>query len=119
MQNPGAFGLSYEALQPVTRGIVTTDIETVLYKDGPSMLSSMQDYVFGFLGSQQYPYAATTGTTAVFGRSGLSDNFVNIHMPKVRQVSNAALIKYDSVYAQQFAALLAQFGETNFNVYMF
>merc|ERR1711933_187461 len=84
MTSPGDFGETYESLESVTRGAVITDIETVLYKDGPVMLLSMQDYNFMYLGRKQFPYVATSGLFAVYGRSGSSEDFLNIHMPKVR-----------------------------------
>jgi len=114
MLDPASFGLSYETLQPVTRGAVNAMIETVLYKDGPSMLSSMQDFNFMYLGSMQFPFVATTGSIAVIGSGGSSPDGLdvqNVHLPEVQQVSNAALIRYDSsLMATSYAALLAAFG---------
>merc|ERR1712129_211328 len=89
-------------------------IETVLYKDGPSMLSSMQDFNFMYLGSMQFPFVATTGSIAVIGSGGSSPDGLdvqNVHLPQVKQVSNAALIRYDSsLMATSYASLLAAFG---------
>ena len=82
---------------PISGGSVCTNVETVLYKDGSIMLSSMQNYNFQQLASQQYPWGATTGTIAIYGYSGPgTQSLSNTHLPNIKQIENVALIKYDS-----------------------
>merc|ERR1719461_160230 len=124
MQDPMAVAnLSYVGLRPVTEGQLLTPMETVLYKDGPSMLSSMQDYYFEHVSSDVFPFAATTGEITVTGWSGTADDLdmQNVHLPLVKQVSNAALIKYDSSLMQmpEYTKVLGLFNVTDIaTVYM-
>merc|ERR1719242_2438347 len=84
------------------------------------MLSSFQDYNSQFLGVQQYPYVASTGTIALYGSSPGAEvaGFRNVHLPKVKQQGNVALIMYDATEVMTLAGLLSQFGVTDYGVSM-
>jgi len=98
---PFAPGTSYVDALETTQGGARTPFTTYLYKDGPVLLSSMQNYNVYRFGGQQFPFGATTGTVSVYGFSGpkgfpLDRQFINFHLPNIKQIKNAALIKYDS-----------------------
>ncbi|HUH75123.1 MAG TPA: T9SS type A sorting domain-containing protein [Chitinophagales bacterium] len=85
----------------ISRSSVLTDAKIAIYKNKSITLSSIQNYWKGRSGYQQWPWAANTGTTAVFTQSGVSNNpFVkesqnaNSNLPYIQQVDNLALIMY-------------------------
>eukprot|EP01084_Bolivina_argentea_P245737 411353_1 len=94
-------------LVPLSRGRAINRITSVLFKDGPVMLSSFQDYNPRFLGYEQYPLIATTGTLSVYAKSGDGSpaKISNIHLPYIKQNKNAALIKYDSTLIANLASI--------------
>ncbi|MCO7226532.1 hypothetical protein [Pleionea sp. CnH1-48] len=91
-----------KVLASITRSSVLTGAKVHIYKNQSSMLSSVQDYWSGRLGHQQWPWAATTGTIAVWTQSGAvksdwhqrSSSNVNTHLPYIKQNENVALIMY-------------------------
>eukprot|EP01084_Bolivina_argentea_P056320 103104_1 len=90
--------VTHEMLIPLSESSVLNEITNVLYKNGPAMLSSFQEYLYQYLGYQQYPCVASTGTIAVFANSGTGSaaHIENVHMPFVKQNANVAVLKYDS-----------------------
>lgn len=85
----------------ITRSSVLTGAQIAIFKNKSVTLSSIQDYWKGRSGYQQWPWAANTGTTAVYTQSGESSNpFVkesqnaNSNLPYIQQVDNLALIMY-------------------------
>ncbi len=91
-----------KVLASITRSSVLTGAVLVVFKNGPVVLSSVQNYYKGRLGYQQWPWAATVGTLAVWTQSGevkrnwndRSDQNVNTHLPYINQKENVALIMY-------------------------
>eukprot|EP01083_Nonionella_stella_P316762 1150275_1 len=92
-------------LVPLSNGATLNQITSVLFKDGPVMLSSFQDYNPRFLGFEQYPFVATTGILSVYAKSGGGSKLSNIHLPYIKQEKNAALIKYDSTLIANLASI--------------
>eukprot|EP01083_Nonionella_stella_P268709 908640_1 len=88
------------------------------------MLSSFQAYHFRYLGHQQYVWAATTGTVAIWSKSGDGSpaGFENVHLPNVNQTKNVALIVYDSLLmnSDPYKSLLGALGSVTdiTNVYI-
>eukprot|EP01083_Nonionella_stella_P185791 678444_1 len=106
-------------LVPLSRGRAINRITSVLFKDGPVMLSSFQDYNPRFLGFEQYPFVATTGILSVYAKSGGGSKLSNIHLPYIKQEKNAALIKYDSTLIAHYAHILDDFGVTDYKTVTF
>ncbi len=76
-----------------------------IYKNHGVVLSSLDDYYPGYVGYQQWPWAATVNDFAVWTqsgdlqgniktKSGLSGMRENTHLPKIQQDGNVALITY-------------------------
>ncbi len=85
----------------ISRSSVLTGANVAIFKNKSVTLSSIQDYWKGRSGYQQWPWAANTGTSAVYTQSGESGNpFVkesqnaNSNLPYIQQVDNLALIMY-------------------------
>eukprot|EP01083_Nonionella_stella_P182885 659291_1 len=117
---------SHDFLAPVTRGSVCNEITSVLFKDGPSMLSSFQNYNPRSFGRRQYPFVATTGRLSVYAKSGLvasaasaMTGISNIHLPNIKQHNNAAIIRYDSTLITEYAQVLDQFGVVDYKTVKF
>ncbi|MCU0663531.1 MAG: hypothetical protein MUC50_14535, partial [Myxococcota bacterium] len=73
-----------------------------IYKNAGSVLTSIDNYFFGYKGYQQWPWAATADDIAVWTQSGnikegwvpASSQSANSHLPRVQQDRNVAMIKY-------------------------
>ncbi|MGK0389546.1 MAG: hypothetical protein ACI94Y_002289 [Maribacter sp.] len=73
-----------------------------IFKNNSIALMSVHELWKGKVGFQQWPFAATVGTTAVYTASGevISEwgdrgrNIENTHLPHVEQSSNLALVMY-------------------------
>lgn len=98
---PSFVSLGSQLLASVTRSSVTAGFNIDIFRNGPSVLSSVRDFWPGRLGFQSWPWMATTGTLPVWTQSGTVDagwsvrNPSNTHLPHVEQVSNVALIMYN------------------------
>lgn len=73
-----------------------------IFKNKSVVLTSIQDFWKGRMGWQQWPWAANTGTGAVFTQAGNVRDFAtraddlnnNSHLPYIDQKDNVALIMY-------------------------
>ena len=70
--------------------------QIVLHKYKTSMLSTLQDYHKGLNGEQQWPFVATTGSSAIYIATGDYQNSRNpsVHLPFAKQKENVALLVY-------------------------
>jgi hypothetical protein len=92
-----------QLLASITRSSVISGFTVYIYRNGETVLSSVQNFWPGRLGYQAYPWAATTGTKAVWTQSGkVQTNWLdrpdiptNTHLPYIDQQSNVALIMYN------------------------
>lgn len=91
-----------EDLSFLSRSSVISGQDIAIFKRGGVTLSSAQNFWPGKVGYQQYPWAASVGTNAVFTMSGTpetnwydrNDDNANGHLPYVEQSGNLALIMY-------------------------
>lgn len=73
-----------------------------LYKDRGVVLTSLEDYLVGTRGAEQFPWMATIHDIAVYTQSGpnsrcmndVGGTVANTHLPKIVQSGNVALISY-------------------------
>lgn len=86
----------------LSNGSVISQHNVHIFKNNSVALMSIPDMWKGKIGSQQWPFAATVGTTAVFTQSGevkldwseRDPEIENTHLPHVEQNRNVALIMY-------------------------
>ncbi len=91
-----------EELNVISYSSLISGHDVRIFKNNSVALMSTSTLMQGKVGYQQWPFAATVGTTAVFTESGnvesdWSDrdrNVENTHLPKVVQNSNIALVMY-------------------------
>jgi hypothetical protein len=92
-----------QLLASITESSVISGYTVNIYRNMETVLSSVQNFWPGQLGYQVYPWAATTGTKAVWTQSGKvqtnwgdrPDTPSNTHLPYIDQQSNVALIMYN------------------------
>lgn len=82
--------------QSFSRSSVLNGARIKIHKRGAVVLSSVEDYLPGHRGYQQWPWVANTGTLAVWTQSGSATRGIshNSHLPYVKQEGNVALILY-------------------------
>ena len=92
-----------QLLTSITESSVISGLTVKIYRNRESVLSSAYNFWPGQLGYQAYPWAATTGTKAVWTQTGKvvanwfdrPDVPSNTHLPYIDQKSNVALIMYN------------------------
>ncbi|MCS1352647.1 hypothetical protein [Mechercharimyces sp. CAU 1602] len=93
----GAAPAAAKAGAAFSRSSVLSSANLAMYKDGGTMLHSLQEYRGGYQGYQQNPWIATTGSLSVWTQAGNSSNTTmqNDHLPKIKQKNNVAVIQYN------------------------
>lgn len=91
-----------EGLSGLSKSSVNCDVDVAIFKNGPIVLTSIQDFWKGKVGYQQWPICANVGTSAIYTGSGpVETNWLdrpptnaNEHLPYVEQSHNVALVMY-------------------------
>jgi len=91
-----------EGLSGLSKSSVNCKADIAIFKNGPVVLTSNQDFWKGKVGYQQWPVCANSGTSAVYTASGpveaiwtdRNPNNANEHLPYVEQSHNVALVMY-------------------------
>ncbi len=91
-----------EILNVLSYSSTLTGHDVHIFKNNSVALMSVSELWKGKIGFQQWPFAATVGTTAVYTESGevkldwgdRDRNIENTHLPQVEQDGNLALIMY-------------------------
>ena len=100
-----------EALDELSMSSVISGQDVAIFKEGPVVLTSIQDFWKGKVGYQQWPICANVGQTSIYPNSGevptdwgqINSNNANAHLPYVEQHHNVALVMYRP---QEVSALL-------------
>ena len=99
--SPALVGSLAGTMAPLVRGSVLASAAVNIYKNGSTLLTSLEKWNQGRKGYQSIPWIATTGKNAVWtvsgrGRSlpGEGDGCENNGLPYITQSGNVALMQY-------------------------
>lgn len=110
-------------VSPLTEGSMLCNMKYHIYHNEDVILTSFENYNFGKLGAQQFPWVANVGGIPVFTQAGkiivignLNEAVGNTHLPNITQSGPLMLIVYQP--ANTLKAIAGKAG-LDLNVYLY
>lgn len=94
----------WKVIEPLTTGSIITNNSVMIYKNGPSIISSIVNYSHpGSLDYEIVPFVASTGSLTMFLVSGNgTSQTIMSYLPQSKQIKNVAMIKFDRLKIEPY-----------------